>query len=276
MPGFGLLSHRQLDASIFGYAEKRTRAEGRGLARSKRIKGFGQTAVLYPDFGLAGLVVNRPSQAEKRLVDHVDETAQRLYATDAFTAFGELVRRALHKDWAFGAIITEIAERSSSVLVELQGDIREAERALRHEGVEIERVVGRLHEVTDDIFVIRSLDAAVQEIRSLPVNVRAASLPPGTWVVCEFIRLGSRSGELIVSCVAPDALPDSLRTHDVFTELDYAPLHLPHLTAEDDERGARDGVLPVTVSPAAMALEFDTASYLGANSMVRATRSATA
>lgn len=290
MAAFGVLSHRQLDASIFGYPEKRTRAEGGALARPKRIKSFGQTAVLYPEFGLAGLVIDRPSEPEKRLLAHVDETAQRLYRTAAFLAFGDRVRRELRKDWAFDTIIARITAGSASILVDLQGDIREAERALRREGVEIESVIGRLHAITEGVFVIRLPDTAgVREIRSLPVNSLAASLAPGAWVIREIVRLGSRSGELIVPSFSPETLPEALRareradvldelpqsSEESFNKLDYVPLHLPHLVA-DDERDARDGVLPVTVSPAAMAMSFDAASYLSANSMARPASSATA
>lgn len=71
-----------------------------------------------------------------------------------------------------------------------------------------------------------------------------------------------------------DALGVDAGSQNAFIELDYTPLRLSHLAADNDEPAAHDGVLPVMVSSAAMELAFDPASYLGANSMVRATRSA--
>ena len=283
--GLGLHSHRELDRSIFAYPEKRKRAEGKRLAYPGRIDAFGQSVVLYPDFGLAGMIVERPSDGERELLALVDREAQALYGTSVFMAFTRRVTERLRKDWVLDRLVEHVAKVDMNILIELHGEIADAETRLRDAGVVIERAVGCLKEITGPSFVIQ--DDHEAEFRTTPINAAISKVLPGAWVVRDRFVLGSRSGDLVVSTVDPRLLPHGLRSgqnvddagaaspgwDQMFERLDYTPLTVPVLRADAREAEAFDGVVSAPVD-AAFAVSFSVTDYAGANSMTRSARTA--
>lgn len=197
-------------AAALGNRKQRQRLEGTTLARGKRIDAFGQTVIFYPEFAFAGLVAEKPSSAEQRLITVVQEACENLYRSDPFLTVAAAARSKLHKGWTLETVLTALVSDQIDALVALHVLINDVEAELAGNAISIRADTGQVLGIDGGRFTIALIGQETIEV--LPINARNADIAPGNWISRQQIEFGSRAGQLLIPTVRPDGWPRRLRT----------------------------------------------------------------
>jgi hypothetical protein len=273
----GFFTQNELDA-VVGYPRRRQRlVENNVLPPGEHIKTFGRDSIVFPEFGAAGLILERPSANDLPYLQEVRSATVRLYKTEAFAALKGAMYEALrvHRDWRLTDVVADLVENAGDALQAWREQVTKAEEDLAERGIQLRIDVGRIEDVTDRDYRIALADSG--DIITCALNATRTRLAKGTWVTRDLVELGARKGEVVVPTVAPDIIKGVVEKHtqpdtdeamweEMFRNVDYQPVAVPYLRESvGTDASAGDLVRPKR----RLQLRPNRALYANANTMAR-------
>lgn len=253
----GFFTQHELD-SVVGYGRQRQRLVKRGvLPAGARVRAFGKQTIIFPEFVAAGLVVQRPTAQDERLLGYVRAASARVYETESFSAIAEAIRAALQvrATWELSDLAAALVEHARDALQVWRLELEQAERDLAEAGITLNIQLGRIEQTSDAGYLVSLRDG---ERISVGINATSQQLAPGTWVTRDLVKLGARRGELLLPTVAPELLADirenpaapaseAQESEEMFGPLNFQPVVVPvlHKRSEQSDDAGGDLVRPV-------------------------------
>lgn len=273
----GFFTQIELDR-VVGYRRRRQRLAERGvLPPGQHVRTFGRDAIIFPEFAAAGLIAEKPTPQDEKLLNRLRSETQRMYKASSFKALVSAVHAVLgsRSDWSLADLAVAAVEEAADALDDWRARISEAERALADDGIVLSIQLGRIEEVLPTAY--RVLLADTDERVSVGVNANRADLSVGAWVTHDRIELGARKGELLVPTVAPHMLAgmaapeevhnleaDDTLWNDMFQNIDFQPVVVPSVRDTPFDEDQRDA------SPRRRyRVRANRALYANANTMAR-------